>query len=32
MFIHVSRVRIVKMAVVQIIDVPFMLDRGVSAT
>ena len=32
MFIYVSRVRIVKMAAVQIIDVPFMLDGGVSAT
>jgi hypothetical protein len=32
MFIHVSSVGIVKMAVVQIIDMSFVLDRGVSAT
>jgi hypothetical protein len=32
MFIHVSRVDVVKMAIVQIIDVTFMFYRGVSAT
>jgi hypothetical protein len=32
MFVHVSGMNVVKMAVVQIIDVPFMLDRGVPAT
>jgi hypothetical protein len=32
MFIHVFRVDVVKVSIVQIIDVPFMLDSGVSAT
>jgi hypothetical protein len=32
MFIHVLRVDVVKVSIVQIIDVTFMLDRSVSAS